>query len=77
MTGLHAVSFLGVCYFFRYRRINLASAFVVSLVYHRYFAMTNSILYKVIVDNKVSNVAKYMGYDHLIQPHGKLRKLDY
>ena len=77
LTGFHAISFMGLCYFLRYRKVGVLPCLGVSLLYTGFFSLTANIGYKLIVDNKVTSVAKTFGKDQYIQPQGSLRKLKY
>ena len=51
MTLLYTFSFMGLCYFFRFRRLNLASSVAIASVYYLYSSTVNKIGYKLIVDS--------------------------
>lgn len=61
MSAFHTLSFMYLAYFFRFRRVNLAPAFLISLGYYYYFTKTNNIAYKWIVDRKVINLSRQLG----------------
>ena len=61
MSGFHAMSFMYLSYFFRYRRVGRTPTFLLSCAYYYYFTKTNNIAYKLIVDNKVISVARDIG----------------
>lgn len=50
MTLFHTTSFMYLTYFFRYRRVNFPATLAISAAYYYYFAKTNNIAYKIIVD---------------------------
>jgi len=50
-------------YFFRYRRLNLVSTFLISSAYYYFFTKVNNIAYKVIVDAKVISQARAYGLE--------------
>jgi hypothetical protein len=52
-----------MAYFFRFRRVNLAPAFLISCAYYYFFTKTNDIAYKWIVDRKVIGAARSLGHE--------------
>ena len=70
MTTFHTLSFAYLCYFFRYRKLSVLPWAVVSVFYAFYFGITNKICYKVIVDSKMSSLARSFGHGSLAQPIG-------
>lgn len=79
MSAFHTVGFMYLAYFFRFRRVNLTPAFLISCAYYYFFTKTNNIGYKLIVDRKVISAAREMGLEKHIQPvgHHKNRGLNY
>ena len=63
MTGFHSFAFMYMSFFFRYRRVSLPATLVISSAYYFFFTNVNNIAYKVIVDKKVINTARDLGYE--------------
>ena len=78
-TFLHTLSFMGTAFFFRMRKVSFPAVLLISFVYSHYFSVSNSILYKLIVDRNVNNLAKQLGLHQHVQPIGsfKPRELNY
>ena len=66
-------------YFFRYRKLTKIQVLAFGTGLYYSFGLINDSLYKVLVDRKVINEAKKMGYDKHVQPNGtfKLRGHNY
>jgi hypothetical protein len=60
-------------YFFRYRRLNKVQVLAVGTAFYYGFSQSNSILYKLLVDKKIIDEARKMGYEEHIQPNGSLK----
>ena len=71
MSAFHTLSFMYLAYFFRFRRVSLAPAFLISCAYYYFFTKSNNIAYKWIVDRKVVKVTRQLGYEKHIQPVGR------
>jgi hypothetical protein len=78
-SSLHTVSFMYMAYFFRFRRVGLPAAALISSAYYYYFTKVNNIAYKVIVDRKIIAATRQMEQSHHIQPvgHHKRRSLNF
>lgn len=63
LTGFHTLGFMYLSYFFRFRRLNLVSTLVISSAYYYFFTKVNNIAYKLIVDKKVIDVTRKLGYE--------------
>ena len=72
-TALHTLGFAYLAYFFRFRRVSYASAFVISSAYYYYFTKVNQSLYKIIVDRPVIATTRELGLDAHVQPIGHLK----
>jgi hypothetical protein len=79
MGGFHTVGFMYLAYFFRFRRVTMLPALLISSGYYYFFTKTNNIAYKWIVDRNMLKLAREMGHHHHIQPvgHFKNRGLNY
>ena len=66
----HVTALAYASYFFRYRRLNKVQVLAVGSAFYYGFSTSNSILYKLIVDKKIIDVARQMGYEDHIQPNG-------
>ena len=66
-------------YFFRFRRLNKVQVAAVGTAYYYGFSSINNTLYKLLVDKKVIDTARKMGYDEHVQPNGtyKVRGLNF
>ena len=69
-TGLHVLSLAYLAYFFRYRRLTLPATLLVSVGYYAYFELTNKITYNLLVDRKITSLARSIGQGRLAQPNG-------
>lgn len=74
MTSFHTLSFAYLAYFFRFRRLSLLPTTLVSVAYYFFFTESNKIAYKLIVDNKVIQTTRSLGYNKHVQPVGHLKK---
>jgi len=72
-TALHTLGFAYLAYFFRFRRVNYASAFAISCAYYYFFTKANQTLYKVIVDRQVIATARELGLEAHVQPVGHFK----
>lgn len=79
MSAFHTLSFIYLAYFFRFRRVNLGPAFLISCGYYYFFQKTNNIAYKWFVDRNVIKLTRQLGHEQHIQPvgHFKNRGLNY
>ena len=72
MTTIHIVSLAYMAYFFRYRRLTLPATLFISIFYNFYFGLTNKITYNIVVDRKITSIARSLGYARIAQPNGVL-----
>lgn len=79
MSAFHSFSFMYLAYFFRFRRVTLFPALLISSGYYYFFTKTNNIAYKWMVDRHVIHLARESGHDKHVQPigHFKNRSLNY
>jgi hypothetical protein len=79
MSAFHTMSFMYLTYFFRFRRVGFVPTLAISSAYYYYFTKTNNIAYKWIVDRKVLDATRQLGYPEHLQPvgHHKNRGLNY
>lgn len=79
MSGVHSVGFMYLAYFFRFRRVTLLPALLISSGYYYFFTQTNNIAYKWIVDRNIINLTRSLGHEKHIQPTGRFinRGLNY
>jgi len=61
-TFTHFMIFAYSTYFFRYRRLNKLQVGAVGTAYYYAFGQINNILYKAIVDSKVTSEARKLGH---------------
>jgi len=61
MSSFHSIGFMYMAYFFRFRRVTLAPALLISSAYYYFFTKTNNIAYKLMVDRHVLNLARQSG----------------
>ena len=76
-STFHSLSFMSLCYFFRYRKVTLFPCAIIAGLYQTYFTVTNKLMYKLIVDSKVNSVSRSLGHERYVQPVGTFRPLDY
>lgn len=69
-STFHAVSFMYMSYFFRYRRVGALPVLFVAGLYNSVFENVNNILYKVLIDKPVLANARRMGLEQHAQPAG-------
>ena len=60
-------------YFFRFRRLNKVQVAAVGTAYYYGFSSINSTLYKLLVDKKVIDCARKMGYEEHVQRNGTFK----
>ena len=79
MSAFHSIGFMYMAYFFRFRRVTLTPALLISSAYYYFFTKTNNMAYKLIVDRQVLKLARQSGHGSHAQPvgHFKNRGLNY
>ena len=71
-TGLlHTTAFMGLSYFFRYRRITTLPAIAIGTAYFYFFQNMNNVMYKIMVDQAVMSQARALGHSAQVQPVGQ------
>ena len=77
--AVHTTAFMYLSFFFRFRRITALPALAIGTAYFSFFQNVNNILYKLIVDKKVIEEARKLGYEAQIQPVGNrmIRGMNY
>ena len=73
-TSLHVAGFMGLSYFFRFRRLTKILTVGIASGYMAFFAVSNNILYKTLVDRPVLTAARNMGLGAHAQPVGTRMK---
>ena len=69
-AAIHSVGFMYLSYFFRFRKVGLASAFGISCAYYYAFTKINNAAYKLLVDRPVIATARSLGLERHVQPQG-------
>lgn len=69
--ALHTIGFMGMSFFFRYRRVTMAPTLVLATAYYCFFESSNNILYKLLVDRHVMSEARSLGLGAHVQPCGQ------
>ena len=67
---IHAMSFMYLSFFFRYRRVTALPTIAIGSAYYIFFENVNNIMYKLIVDRRVIREARRLGYEAHVQPVG-------
>ena len=75
----HALSFMYMSFFFRYRRVGTVPALGIGAAYYIFFENVNNIMYKLIVDRPVLRETRRLGFGAQAQPVGmpKNRGINY
>ena len=67
---VHALSFMYLSFFFRYRRVTALPTVAIGSAYYIFFENVNNILYKTIVDRQVLRETRRLGFAAQAQPVG-------
>ena len=70
---MHLTILAYASFFFRFRRLTKLQVGVVGTAYYYGFQSVNETLYKLLVDKKIIDAARKMGYEQHIQPNGTLK----
>ena len=76
-SAFHTVCFMYMAFFFRARRISFLPALGIGAAYYIVFENMNNVLYKLIVDRPVMNMARAQGNGYYVQAHGTKRARDH
>ena len=69
-AAMHTIGFMGLSFYFRYRRITAIPTVIIGTGYYEFFKLSNNMLYKVLVDRPVLASAREMSLDAHVQPVG-------
>ena len=72
-TFMHLTILAYASYFFRFRRLSKVQVAAVGTAYYYGFDSINQTLYKLLVDKKIIDEARKMGYEKHIQPNGSFK----
>ena len=76
-TTFHALAFMYMSYFFRFRRVGAAPIVALAVGYNFVFDSVNQILYGLLVDRAIVAEARNLGLGRHVYHEGQNRNINY